>query len=119
MKPLTAVVKHEKAVYPYMPLEKRKKILPKRNACSLYPATQQNDAMITGNGTLRAEIYGDPFEETIVYGHELLYVPIRKNAPELRIWSGFCRKCADFSKRANMTKRLTLCVNIGKSRGSA
>lgn len=83
MKPLTAVVKHEKAVYPYMPLEKRKKILPKRNACSLYPATQQNDAMITGNGTLRAEIYGDPFEETIVYGHELLYVPIRKNAPEL------------------------------------
>ena len=78
MKPLTAVVKHEKAVYPYMPLEKRKKILPKRNACSLYPATQQNDAMITGNGTLRAEIYGDPFEETIVYGHELLYVPIRK-----------------------------------------
>lgn len=84
MKQPTAItVKHEKPIYPYMPLKQREEILPKRNICSLWPAEQQNDAIVTGNGSLRVEVYGVPFRETLIYSHESLYVPIRKGVPEL------------------------------------
>lgn len=85
MKPAPATVSLEVPEYPSMALEGRKKCLPRRNLCSLRPAVQLSDALLTGNGSLRADVYGDPFHETVSYWHELLYVPIRKGVPDLPI----------------------------------
>ena len=70
--------------FPYeaMTLERRRQILPERNVCSLYPAENGSEVFGTGNGTQRAEMTGDPYEEKISFTHEMLYEPKWKNAPE-------------------------------------
>lgn len=85
MNPISATVSPEAPEYPSMPLKEREKCLPRRNLCSLRPAVQLSDALLTGNGALRADVYGDPFHETVSYWHERLYVPIRKGVPDRRI----------------------------------
>jgi hypothetical protein len=65
-----------------MSLAKRKELLPGRNVCSEYPAINCDDALMTGNGSHRAEILGDPCSEQIFFSHELLYEPIWKNTPD-------------------------------------
>lgn len=92
MKPAPATVSLEVPEYPSMALEGRKKCLPRRNLCSLRPAVQLSDALLTGNGSLRADVYGDPFHETVSYWHELLYVPIRKGVPDLPDLTGILPK---------------------------
>ena len=42
--------------YQSMPLAERKDILPRRNVCSLYPAAQNGDVFVTGNGRQRISV---------------------------------------------------------------
>lgn len=68
--------------YPYMPLELRKNLIPAHSICSIAPAIDPADAFYTGNGRYRLDVFGNPFEETVVVGHELLYEPKWAKTPE-------------------------------------
>ena len=58
-----------------MGLEQRRKLLPPRNVCSLYPAKRVDDALTTGNGRQRIRVMGEPYEERLAFTHELLFEP--------------------------------------------
>ena len=60
---------------PYIPVEKRAAILPKHNICSIAPAGEPSDNFITGNGFLRIQASGQPYNEVMTYTQELLYEP--------------------------------------------
>ncbi len=49
--------------------------VPERGYVSWLPAAKWEDALLTGNGTMGAMVMGNPFEETIVLNHALLYIP--------------------------------------------
>ena len=70
--------------FPYqsMTIHERKRVLPKRNVCSLYPAEKWDDALETGNGRQRLTLLGDPYNETMAFTQEALYEPAWKNTPE-------------------------------------
>ncbi|MFR8003816.1 MAG: glycosyl hydrolase family 95 catalytic domain-containing protein [Hydrogeniiclostridium sp.] len=70
--------------FPYkaMSLQARKKMLPKRNVCSLYPAVRPDDRLITGNGRHRIAVNGDPYDEWLTFTQELLYEPRWAKTPE-------------------------------------
>ena len=60
---------------PYIPVEKRSTILPKHNICSIAPADESSDYFITGNGSLRIQASGQPYNDVMSYTQELLYAP--------------------------------------------
>ncbi|MCQ2131690.1 MAG: hypothetical protein MJY94_09960, partial [Bacteroidales bacterium] len=60
---------------PYIPVEQRSTILPKHNICSIAPAAESSDNFITGNGTLRMQTSGQPYNEVMTYTQEDLYEP--------------------------------------------
>ena len=60
---------------PYIPVELRTTILPKHNICSIAPAAESSDDFITGNGSLRIQASGQPYNEVMSYTHELLFEP--------------------------------------------
>ncbi|MBR5702980.1 MAG: hypothetical protein IKX45_01865, partial [Bacteroidales bacterium] len=66
---------------PYIPVEERAAILPKHNICSIAPAAESSDDFITGNGTLRLQASGQPYNEVMSYTHELLFAPQWAEAP--------------------------------------
>lgn len=68
--------------YPSMGLEKRMILLPKHCVSSCMPASNFDDAFITGNGSHRVDILGDPFAECIAFTHELGYEPAWGKTPE-------------------------------------
>ncbi|GJM64181.1 glycosyl hydrolase family 95 catalytic domain-containing protein [Persicobacter diffluens] len=47
----------------------------KKGFVSWQPAASWEDALLTGNGTMGALVMGDPFEETIILNHALIYLP--------------------------------------------
>ncbi|MBO7552143.1 MAG: glycoside hydrolase N-terminal domain-containing protein, partial [Fibrobacter sp.] len=60
---------------PYIPVEKRSTILPKHNICSIAPAEDPSDYFITGNGSLRIQASGLPYNDVMSYTQELLFEP--------------------------------------------
>ena len=68
--------------YDAMPLEKRKKVLPERSVCSLYPSPDYADSISTGNGFQRVDILGDPYNDELAFSQEALYEPLWAKAPE-------------------------------------
>ncbi|WP_416147401.1 glycosyl hydrolase family 95 catalytic domain-containing protein [Salipaludibacillus sp. HK11] len=48
---------------------------PSRGLKSKNPAESWQEALVTGNGTIGALVFGDPLKETIVLNHEKLYEP--------------------------------------------
>ena len=60
---------------PYIPVEERSGILPEHNICSIAPAGEPSDYFITGNGTLRMQASGQPYNEVMTYTQEDLYAP--------------------------------------------
>ena len=70
--------------YPYeaMPLEKRRQILPVHNVCSLWPADTAREDFVTGNGIQRLEMMGDPYDDKLIFNHEMLYEPKWAKTPE-------------------------------------
>ena len=65
-----------------MATAKRDSIAPSRGMSSLYPAERWEDALITGNGTLGALVFGDPYRERVVLNHERFNLPQWESPPE-------------------------------------
>lgn len=51
-------------------------LIPQQGMWSERPATRWQEAIVTGNGTLGAMIFGEPAQERIVLNHERLYEPL-------------------------------------------
>ena len=66
---------------PYIPAEKRT-FLPRHNVCSIAPADDSSDNFITGNGALRLQATGRPYNEEMTFAHEELYAPRWVKTPE-------------------------------------
>ncbi|HEX2921647.1 MAG TPA: glycoside hydrolase N-terminal domain-containing protein [Bacteroidales bacterium] len=62
----------------------RRKIVPQTGFCSLAPAQNVSEALITGNGAMTIELLGHPYDEQILFHHESLMMPWKKplEAPE-------------------------------------
>jgi hypothetical protein len=67
--------------YGAMPLDRRGALLPERSVCSLYPASEMGDALITGNGFQRVDVLGDPYNEALEFTQEALYEPVWAETP--------------------------------------
>ncbi|MBT3266137.1 glycoside hydrolase family 95 protein [Candidatus Poribacteria bacterium] len=65
-----------------MSATERDTIAPARGMSSLYPAERWEDALITGNGTLGALVFGNPYSERVVLNHERFNLPQWKSPPE-------------------------------------
>lgn len=52
---------------------------PERGITSWLPVSDWNHALISGNGTLGAMVFGNPHEETIILSHADLYLPQKKS----------------------------------------
>ena len=70
-----------------MPLEERvrTRVVPQRGFCSITPGTQVREALISGNGTMRIEMMGDPYSERILFFQEGLLMPWKRplEAPDI------------------------------------
>ncbi|MBI9059823.1 MAG: glycoside hydrolase N-terminal domain-containing protein [Labilibaculum sp.] len=53
----------------------QKESAPEKGFVSWLPAAKWEDALLSGNGTMGAMVMGNPFEETIILNHALLYLP--------------------------------------------
>lgn len=64
-----------------MPVQKREGLAVRHGYCSGKPATKYGEAMQLGNGKMSVCVYGRPYEEQVIYGHERLYLPKIKEVP--------------------------------------
>lgn len=64
-----------------MEMHKRKEYVVRCGFCSTRPAQTHKDALITSNGTVKMLIYGDPYDERILFDQEWLYTPQWKEPP--------------------------------------
>jgi alpha-L-fucosidase 2 len=62
-----------------MPLAERSRrgAVPSRGMCSTIPATAADNGLISGNGKMWIEMYGDPFAEQLVFNQENLIQPYK------------------------------------------
>jgi len=62
-----------------MPLAERirRHAVPVRGMCSILPARRPADGLLSGNGRMYVEVYGDPFSEQVVFHQERLVKPWR------------------------------------------
>jgi hypothetical protein len=86
--------------------------VPKRGMCSTAPAARADNALLSGNGKMWVEVYGDPFAEQIVFHQERLLQPWRNHPldapkiasvlPEVRglMLNGEYKKALDLSLAA-------------------
>jgi len=70
-----------KPKYAPMPISKRADLVPRMGFCSTTPPETAADIMLTGNGAIRASIYGDPYAERISYTRQIIGVPIQEPMP--------------------------------------
>ena len=49
--------------------------VPKRGMCSTVPGTTEDDGLLTGDGKMWVEVFGDPFAEQIIFHQESLLQP--------------------------------------------
>jgi len=63
-----------------MPLEERlkRKIVPQKGFCSIAPAENPAECLITGNGAMNIELMGDPYSEKLLFHHESLLIPWKR-----------------------------------------
>jgi alpha-L-fucosidase 2 len=94
-----------------MPLAERIRLgaVPKRGMCSTVPATTADNGLISGDGKMWIEVYGDPFVEQILFNQENLIQPYKGKPleapkiaavlPEVRrlILAGEYKKALDLS----------------------
>jgi alpha-L-fucosidase 2 len=94
-----------------MPLAEREKLgaVPKRGMCSTIPATTADNGLISGDGKMWIQVYGDPLAEQVVFHQEHLIQPYKGQPleapkiaavlPEVRklILAGEYKKALDLS----------------------
>ena len=66
-----------------MPLAERIRLgaVPKRGMCSTVPAKEASNGLISGNGKMWVEVFGDPFSEQTVFHQEMLVQPWKTGVP--------------------------------------
>lgn len=74
-------LKKTSPAYKTMPVHNRKGLVSRHGYCSGKPASKYGEAMQLGNGKMSACVYGKPYEEQVIYGHERLYLPTIKEVP--------------------------------------
>lgn len=67
--------------YKTIPVQKRKGLACRHGYCSGKPAMKYGEAMQLGSGKMSACVYGIPYEEQVIYGHERLYLPTINEIP--------------------------------------
>ena len=70
-----------KPKYAPMPINRRADFVPRMGFCSTTPAETAADIMLTGNGSIRGSIYGDPYEEHVSYSRAIIGVPTQAPMP--------------------------------------
>ena len=85
-KPLTSIESLNplnKQVRPMLLAERvRLGAVPKRGMCSTVPADRADHALLSGDGKMWVEVYGDPFAEQIVFHQERLLQPWKSHPLE-------------------------------------
>lgn len=66
----------------YIPAGKRSGILPLHSICSIAPADDPSDYLITGNGSQRIHSSGRPYNDEMAFTQEMLYEPHWAKTPE-------------------------------------
>lgn len=63
----------------------RRRIVPQRGFCSLRPGDQVSESLISGNGSMRIELMGEPYAEQILFHQERLLMPWKEplEAPDV------------------------------------
>lgn len=56
---------------------------PQRGFVSLAPAPDWSHALVTGNGTMGALVIGQPQDETLIFSHADLYIPLNEPKPPI------------------------------------
>ena len=74
-------LKKMQPAYLTMPVHKREGLAVRHGYCSGKPAVKYGEAMQLGNGKMSACVYGKPYEEQVIYGHERLYLPTLREVP--------------------------------------
>ncbi|QGQ96050.1 hypothetical protein EHS13_14780 [Paenibacillus psychroresistens] len=68
-------LKPHPATFDYLKQDSRAGVVSKRGMCSILPANRFQDALISANGTLTLQVFGDPLNERIIFNHERLIIP--------------------------------------------
>ena len=73
---MNSFVAPDQRVSPMPPAERvRRGAVPKRGMCSTVPATREDNGLLSGNGKMWVEVFGDPFSEQIMFNEENLIQP--------------------------------------------
>jgi hypothetical protein len=99
--------------------EKRKILLPDRCISSSIPARDLNDAFITGNGSHRIDILGDPLVDRIAFTHELCYEPAWDKTPEPPDFRGILPEIRRLLLEGNYEEAITTAHNEQYRQGFA
>ncbi len=75
-------LKHLSYPYPAIPISERAAVLPRRNVCSLAPASDPSDALFSGNGSHRIDVTGQPYRDSLTANMELLQEPKWRETPQ-------------------------------------
>lgn len=79
---VTSFVPPDARVTPMLLAERiRLAAVPKRGMCSTIPAKEASDGLISGNGKMWVEVFGDPFSEQTVFHQEMLVQPWKTGTP--------------------------------------
>lgn len=79
---ITSFIPKDERVVP-MPLAERIRLaaVPKRGMCSTIPAKNAANGLISGNGKMWVEVFGDPFSEQTFFHQEMLVQPWKTGVP--------------------------------------
>lgn len=64
-----------------MTLDQRKAVMNLPGMCSTKPARRWDEAIVTGNGIMGASVYGQPYDETVIFNQERLFRPFLDERP--------------------------------------
>ncbi len=91
-------------------------IKPEKGFVSWLPATNWEEAILSGNGTMGAMVIGQPFEETIILTHALLFLP--NEAPVIPPdMSSYQPKIKELSMKGEFQEVAELGVKLWKEAG--
>ena len=90
--------------------------VPERGFYSTRPAQQWEESLVTGNGIMGAMVEGHPYDESIVFNHALLYLPIHK--PLKPVSQGkYLEEIQQMMLEGNYTEASQFIVNLANLEG--
>lgn len=59
--------------------------VPERGFYSTRAASKWEESLVTGNGTMGIMVEGNPYRESVVFNHALLYLPLHKPLKPVKV----------------------------------